>query len=209
MSHSYLVQYGKPGFVGRFRSATEYARGDRVVIAGPRGTESGTVLCDPADRFTALPTDGELLRPATSCDEPGERGAELLAAAQADDRGLPIAFVDVEVLCDGTAILHALPWDGCDASPLFEELSARFGVTVRMLDLSRSPAAKDEPSHAGCGKPGCGSDAGGCSTGGCGTGGGCSTGSCSRGSVKSADELTAYFSDLRTKMEATARTPLA
>jgi hypothetical protein len=208
MPRSYLVQYGKPGFVGRFRSADEHARGDRVVIAGPRGTEPGTVLCEPAGQFTALPADGDLLRSTTAADEPDDRGAELLAAAQADDRGLPVTFVDVEVLCDGTVILHGLAWAGCDATPLFEELSARFGVPVRMLDLSRSPVSTPEPTHAGCGKPGCGSEAGGCSTGGCGTGGGCSTGSCSRGSVKSADELTAYFADLRSKMESTARTPL-
>ena len=117
--------------------------------------------------------------------------------------------MDVELLCDGTAILHGLPWAECDATPLFEELSARFGVSVRLLDLSQIPTPTPEPSSGGCGKPGCGSEAGGCSTGSCGTGGGCSTGSCSKGSVKSADELTAYFADLRRKMEATTRTPLA
>jgi hypothetical protein len=79
-----------------------------------------------------------------------------------------------------------------------------------LLDLSRPVTATDPPApaEAGCGKPGCGSGGGGCSS--CGTGGGCSTGSCSRGQVKSADDLTAYFTDLRQKMEAAgvARTPL-
>jgi hypothetical protein len=84
----------------------------------------------------------------------------------------------------------------------------QFGYTVRLLDFSRGPVAKDE-QQPGCGKPDCGAGSGGCSS--CGTGGGCSTGSCSRGSVKSADDLTAYFRDLRTKMEqhANGRTPLA
>jgi hypothetical protein len=210
MSRSYLIQYGKPGFVGRFRSAGEFARGDRVVLAGPRGTELGTVLCEPADRFASVPEDGDLLRPAAPGDEPADRGAELLAGVQAaaDARGLPLTFVDVEHLCDGTAILHGLPWDECDATPLFEELSDRFGIPVRLLDLSRSPTPSPEPTAGGCGKPGCGSEAGGCSSGSCGTGGGCSSGSCSRGGVKSAGELTAYFADLRKKMEASARTPL-
>jgi hypothetical protein len=71
-----------------------------------------------------------------------------------------------------------------------------------------------DPKQAadGCGKQDCGSGAGGCSS--CGTDGaskgGCSTSSCSRDKVKSADELTAYFADLRQKMEAAgaARTPL-
>jgi hypothetical protein len=110
-------------------------------------------------------------------------------------------------------VLHGLPWGECDASPVFAALSDRFGLAVRLLDLSRVPTAGDppEPAHAGCGKPGCGSGSGGCSSCGTGSGGGCSTGSCSRGKVKSADDLTAYFSDLRKKMEAQAasRTPLA
>jgi hypothetical protein len=53
-----------------------------------------------------------------------------------------------------------------------------------------------------CGQPDCGTGSG-CSS--CSTGG-CSTGSCSKGSVKSAEELTSFFTDLREKMH--ARTPL-
>jgi len=210
---AYLVQYGKPGFVGQFRPAgpEPHARGDRVVVRSRRGLELGTVLCEPAARFEA-PDDGDLVRPATDAEAAAgdSRGAELLVAAQAraDELGLPLALVDVEILLDGSAVLHGLPWAGCDATSLFEELAARFGCPVRLLDLSHGPVAKDEPSH-GCGEPDCGAGSGGCSS--CGTGGGCSTGSCSRGSVTSADDLTAYFRDLRAKMEhhANGRTPLA
>ena len=115
--------------------------------------------------------------------------------------------MDVEITLDGGAILHALAWDACDATALLDGLAARFGLAVRLFDLSRAPAAADH-SHAGCGKPGCGTESGGCSS--CGTGGGCSSGSCSRGSVKSADELTAHFAELRNRMEVAglARTPL-
>ncbi len=220
---NYLVQYGRSAFVGRFPAAFDgsCARGDRVVVRGPRGLELGTVLCEPADRFARLvdagPPGGELVRPATGDDEAAAdrldaRGQTILAAAQdrADDLGLSLALVDVEMLLDGTAVLHGLPWGEVEATPLFEELSERFGLPVRLLDLSRTPTVKDDPEPAakGCGKPGCGT--GGCSTGSCGTGGGCSTGSCSKGKVKGADELTAYFRDLRTQMEAetTRRTPL-
>jgi hypothetical protein len=60
--------------------------------------------------------------------------------------------------------------------------------------------AVDPPEKSySCGKPDCGSGSG-CTS--CGTGGGCSTESCSRGAVKSAEDLTAYFADLRAKMEA-------
>ena len=152
--------------------------------------------------------DGDVLRIATVEDHAeaarlNERGQELLAAASAVD--LPLAFVDVEITLDATAILHAVAWETCDATAHLDRLAARFGLAVRLLDLSLVAIAKDP---TGCGKPGCGSESGGCST--CGTGGGCSTGSCSRGSVKSAEELTAYFSDLRGKMESAGlvRTPL-
>ena len=212
MTTTYLVQYGRPGFVGRFRSGLgELMRGDRVVIRGPRGSEIGAVLAPLADRFTHTAVDGNLLRAATAEDDANAelleaRGLELLAAADSAD--LPLAFVDVETTLDGAAILHALPWGECDASPWLAELSRRFNLAVRLLDLSRTPTPTEEPEPAGCGKPGCGSSAGGCSS--CGTGGGCSTGSCSSGKVKSAEELTAYFADLRGKMEAATavRTPL-
>jgi hypothetical protein len=190
-----------------------FARGDRVVIHGPRGLELGVVLCEPHTRFQGEADDGEILRAVAPDDAAdAERvtalARDILAAAECAGTVLPLAFIDVEVALDRTAaILHVLPWDACDADPLFGDLSERFGLPVRMLDLSRTPTTTDEVQPAGCGKPGCGSSGGGCSS--CGTGGGCSTGSCSSGKVKSADELTAYFANLRRQMEATTRTPLA
>lgn len=217
---STLVQFGKSGFVGRFTTAEAVARGERVVVRSPRGVECGLVLCEPGDKFSpALAVEGELLRPVTAEDETRAAGfvsreGALLADANgaASERGLSLTFVDAELTFDDHLILHGLAWDACDATSLLEDLSARFSLAVRLLDLSRTPVVKDpEPASAGCGKPGCGSEGGGCSS--CGTGaekGGCSTGSCSRGKVKSADELTAYFADLRRKMEAApaTRTPL-
>jgi hypothetical protein len=207
---TYLVQYGRSGFVGRFQAdaGAQFARCDRVVIRGPRGVEIGTVLCVPSEPFAEPAADGELLRAVSDADEAlairlDALGPPLLSAA--DRTGLPVAFVDIELTLDGTAILHGLPWAECDAAPVLTELATRFSVCVQLLDLSRSLATNDTPDHAGCGKPGCGSESGGCTA--CGTGG-CSTGSCSRGKVGSADELTAYFSRLRQQMEAAGRTPL-
>lgn len=208
----YLIQYGRSAFVGRFTSAEPlpFDRGDRAVVRTPRGIEIGTVLCEATDRFARhldTRSGGELLRAVTPADD-GEAArltslsTKLLEAA--DAAGLPVAFVDVEPLLDGPVILHAIPWAECDADSLLAELSTRFGVAVQFFDVSRTPAEKDIPEPAAtCGKPDCGTG-GGCSTG------GCSTGSCSRGAVKSADELTSYFADLRTKMEAAGmgRTPL-
>jgi hypothetical protein len=213
------VQFGRSGFVGRFTAPAPIPRGARVIVRGPRGVEPGVVLCEPDERFTpTLSTEGELLRIATGDDESAvaalpERETELLAlaGAAATERGLPLSFVDAELTLDGRLTLHGLAWDGCDATALFEELSAQFNLSVRLLDLAQTAVTKDPKlASDGCGKPDCGS--GGCSS--CGSDseskGGCSTGSCSRGKVKSADELTAYFADLRRKMEAAAatRTPL-
>jgi hypothetical protein len=211
MSSVYLVQYGRSAFVGRFTApaALSLARGDRVVVRSPRGVEVGEVLCEAAERFAQqLDAGGDLLRRANADDdaleaERDETGRALLHAAEAAD--LPLTFLDAEVMLDGSAaVLHVLPCAPCDADPVFADLSARFGLPVRMLDISRQPVTKDPPIT--CGKPDCGSGSGGCSS--CGSG--CSTGGCSRGSVKSADELTAYFADLRHKMEqhGLGRTPL-
>lgn len=204
---TYLIQYGRPGFLGRFHSVLPLTRGQRVVVRTVRGTELGEVML----AVEGTGDDGDVLRLATEGDEAAASASaqELLDAAGdgALEHALPLAFVDVETTLDGVAILHALPWDSCDATALLDDLSQRFGVAVRLLDLSRSPTAKDEPSRGGCGKPGCGTESGG----GCSTGGGCSSGGgCSRGSVKSADELTAHFAALRRQMEAAGltRTPL-
>lgn len=221
---SCLVQFGRSGFVGRFTGSVAVSRGERVIVRGPRGVEPGFVLCEPDDQFApALSTEGELLRIATAEDERhaaalSDRGAELLALAceAVTERGLPLTFVDAELTLDDRLILHGLAWDACDATPLFADLSVRFGLTVRLLDLSQTAVTKDPPATDGCGKPGCGTSSGGCSS--CGSSntgegegkGGCSTGSCARGKVKSAADMTAYFTDLRRKMEAASgtRTPL-
>jgi hypothetical protein len=217
----YLVQYGRLAFVGRFAAVDgKYARGDRVVIRSPRGIEYGTVLCEPAAKFAALigsTADGDLIRPAGTDDlsrleRLEDLGTALLAAADkvAAAANLPVTLLDAEVLHDGTsAVLHAAPWGDADLTPLLDAISRDLGLTVRLHDAARTPVTKDLPEPEGCGKPGCGSESGGCTS--CGTGGGCSTGSCSAGAVKSADELTSYFADLRRQMEAHFgghRTPL-
>lgn len=207
---TYLVQYGRSGFVGRFQADTNtrFIRSDRVVFRGPRGVEIGTVLCEPGEPFSQPAADGELLRAVSDADEDLAVHLDALSPlllSAADMAGLPVAFVDIELTLDGTAILHGLPWAECDATPVLTDLATRYSVRVQLLDLSRSVTTNDTPDPAGCGKPGCGSGSGGCTS--CGTGG-CSTGSCSRGKVHSADELTDYFSRLRQQMEAAGRTPL-
>lgn len=211
-----LVQYGRSGFVGRFATPLDVPRGSAVVVRTPRGVELGTALGPVHERFAGQIDDsagGEVMRIATPDDDgAAERSAELAAeiVAAAEQAGQPVAFLDCEVTLDRRgAVLHAVAWDTCDLDPLLVNLSDRFGLAVRLMDVSRTPTLQDPPEpKTTCDKSDCGTGEGNCSTGGCGTGGGCSTGSCSKGSVKSAEELTAYFADLRRQMEATGRQAL-
>ena len=202
----------------RLKSATGGYDGRRqVVVRSPRGLETGVVLCAADNRFAASwdsEAGGELLRVVTPADEvqladADAYGRTLLAVAEADAAHLPLTFLDVEVTLDRTAaVLHVVPWGECVADDLFAGWSSRFGLSVRMLDVARTPVAAEPVVEVKSGCSDCGTG-GGCST--CGTEkSGCSTGGCSRGAVKSADDLTDYFADLRQKMEAetASRRPL-
>jgi hypothetical protein len=212
-----LIQYGRTAFVGVFTGPDEQpVRGTAVVIRSPRGVERGTVLGSLADRFTGQfdpSAGGEYIRVLSQDDETAERKATTLAEQildAAEQYGKPVTFLDCEAMLDGrTAVLHAVAWADCELDPMLAELSDRFGLAIRLMDVASTPTRIDPPEpKTSCSKPDCGTGEGNCSTGGCGTSGGCSTGSCSRGSVKNAEDLTVYFADLREKMEATGRQPL-
>jgi len=211
----YLVQYGRSAFVGKFATEGEspFARGSRVVVQSPRGLELGTLLgpAKYAGGFDAA-SGGTLIRVANAGDENAADQTEVLARrilSAAEAAGFPVTFLDCEMMLDGRGvILHAVPYEHCNLDPLLAALSEQFETAVRLMNIAAMPTMKDPPEpKASCSSGNCGSG-GGCSTGGCGTKseGGCSTGSCSKGKVKSAEELTNYFADLRSKME--TRVPL-
>jgi hypothetical protein len=195
----YLVTYGQGAYLGRFRAAATYSRGDRVVVRSDRGVEAGTVL-EQATTPT-LGAVGQILRPICVADDATAADHRRRVSAILTDvestvaaAGLPLLFLDGEILLDGSqAILQAVHWADCDATPLFTDLSARHGLAVKLADVTTAPSK-------GC--PTCGAEKQGCDS--CGTAGGCSSGSCAKGSVKSADELTAYFAGLRRQMDAAA-----
>ena len=201
----YLVQYGTSAFVGRFAAPadTDLSRGASVVAQTPRGIEIATVMCE-AKSATSFDLGGEILRPAGPTDEAAHNLAlglagEILDSANRTDQA--VAFLDCEVTLDRRgAILHALPWGECQLDGLLAGLSDRFGLAVRLHDVSQTETRIDPPEpKTTCEKPGCGTAEGGCSscsTGACGTGS-----SCSKGKVNTAAELTTYFADLRQKME--------
>ena len=210
----YLVQFGRSAFVGRFSFVGEVPipRDAAVVVKSVRGLEVGTVLCPALERFAACIGEraGELIRRFTTTDDLALRNSNriattILTRAETRRDELPIHLVEAEATLDGsTVILHVIPFAECDLAPLLADLANEFQIAVTLQDLSRPTALPDAPDavESGCGKPNCGSESGG---GGCGTGGSCSTGSCSKGKVKSAEQLTEYFADLRTKMEATGK----
>ena len=203
----YLVTFGLAGDFGRFRAgmALDLRRGSRVVVRTERGLELGQVLRSATDRharFMPGAAVGELLRRAGPDDEAQarrmkERAALLLERGEARiaEQGIPVALLDAEVLLDGQhALLHLVRWGECDLRELVRPLSVE-------MELAITPAERGAPAPAeapGCGD--CGSGGGGC--GDCGSGGGCGTGC---GSARP-EEVTAYFAELREKME--RRVPL-
>jgi hypothetical protein len=197
MPHAeYLVSFGLTGDFGRFRAAGPLSlqRGAPVVIRGARGLELGQVLrpaSERAARWLGGAAVGELLRPASREDEEAarrmrRRAADLLdrAGLLAEGQGLPVAVVDAEVLLDGAhAALHVVRWNDADLRELVRPLSVEFELSISLVEL----AAPVAPAGHGCGDCGAGS----CGSGGCGTGCG----------VARPEEVSAYFAELRERME--------
>jgi cell fate regulator YaaT (PSP1 superfamily) len=202
MAHmEYLVGFGLTGDFGRFRASglLDLPRGSRVVIRSERGVEVGQVLrpaTERAARFLGQAQVGELLRPAGPDDEEQsrqmrQRAAKLLSRGGmlAQEQGFPVALLDAEVLLAGTrAVLHIVRWGECDLRELVRPLSVEFGLSITLVELG-APAEVHEEGHGcgSCGSGGCGS----CGSGGCGTGCG----------VARPEEVSAYFAELREKME--------
>ncbi len=209
-TREFLVSHGCAAALSRCRDVGVMPRrGESVVIRSTRGLEIATVLCDATPDLPTI-APAEFLRYATPDDYGRGREAETLGRRLLDDaqnlidaQFLPLAPLDAEVMLDrAQAIVHVLRWSECTLTPFIEELQSRNSLKVVLLDRSKP----EEHHHGGCGscgEGGCGSGGGGCSTG-----GGCSSGSCSRGSVKSADELTKHFAELREQMHAVQRVPL-
>jgi hypothetical protein len=199
-SLEYLIVHGLSGDFGRFRAAAplDLPRGAEVVVRSDRGLEMGRVLRPATPRHAVyLPntTVGALLREAGPEDRVlaarrAERAGELLARGGQliEELGLPLALLDAEVLLDGKrAVVHQVRWGHDDVRELVSTLARELDVVIELVDVG-GPVVEEPP---GCGS--CGSE-GGC--GSCGSGGGCGT--C--GSARP-EEVRAYFSELREKME--------
>src|SRR5579883_730481 len=186
-ANEYLVGYGLTGEFGRFRSARPLTceRGDRVVVRTHRGVEAGQVLRAAEAghaRFLPNTTVGQLLRPFAEDDARTEAGLRDRrpairgrASQLAEEIGLPLQVLDVEILLDGEhAVLHLLRGADCDVRPFVSTLSREFDLHVLLADLTRPGEAalheaEEEHAEHGCGS--CGSDGGcgSCGSGGCGS----------------------------------------
>lgn len=210
-SDYYLISHGKLGALGSFRTRSSLVlrRGDRVVVQSTVGLELGVVLGPASISQSRLLGDaGQIVRRLDSEERfhtPIQTDAVFAEARSLVRRlKLDVEVIDVELTLDGqTATLMVLAGASANADPLIEAIEASFGIDVKLHNLSVIPAEKDEEAHGSCGKSDCGSSEGGCSS--CGSGGGCGTG-CGTGS--DGVDLRAYFSHLRTRMEADQRVSL-
>lgn len=203
----FWIVYGRSGFLGRFRNpqSLKLARGDFALVRTPRGVEVGVVknLAQPGVGDHLFAAGGEVLPTPEQPDWHTPIAVDEADLEQANTRlaGLPLTILDAETLYDRTVIFHVIVTGDCDADPVLAELAAEWQRPVQLLDIGLVPYAKEPPARSGCSSGNCGSS-GGCSSGNCGSSGGCSTGNCSRGQVKSAEQLTGYFRELREAMEA-------
>ena len=205
----YVISYGRLGDLGRFRPTNPLhcRRGDLAVVRSHRGVEVGQVLCPATPRHARFLPDalaGTLLRLATQDDERAadqarRRGHEVFEEARrrAETLALPMEVIDAEVLLDNDhVVLHFVRWTEGDLRELVSALSTHFSMHVLLQDLTRADTAHEKNGCGDCGSGGCGS--GGCGSGGCAT---CSSGA-------KADDVRAYFAELREKMLSRTRTPL-
>ncbi len=178
----HLVQFGVPGWIGRFRAIDHRARrrGCRVVCRTPRGLETGTVLKVLAEDLINGDNEcfGELLRRLTPDDrmisERIDRFRDRAFTACAEmlrQRGSEAVLVDVEQLFDGQSLyFYFLGEVSEELSALTDDLAETWEAKVRFRKFT-------ERLIEGCG-PDCGTGTSGCGTSGCGScslRGGCST----------------------------------
>jgi cell fate regulator YaaT (PSP1 superfamily) len=204
----HMVSHGKSGGLGCFvaESPVPLERGTQVVVESARGLEAGQVVGPASQRHARLlgpALAGRLLRPFNDQDvevwQNRQRSTRVIfdrARDLAEELGLPLEILDVDMLFDGSqAIMQFLGEEnetGLDS--LARSLEAVFDTAIRFENLQHT-TAQEEESHGGCGKPDCGKSEGG-SCGTCSTGGGCS--SCGSGGV----DIKPYFAHLRGKMDA-------
>ena len=147
---TYLVNYGQAAYPrpvpgrGRVSAATTASS-----FEPHRGIELGTILGEAgprrpgAGRRSRPSATPPTMRPLAGSPRPGRGDPRRCPVPRRFAAACRCSFLDGEILLDGReAILQAVHWAECDATPLFEQLSARHGLArqARRPDhRSRSP----------------------------------------------------------------------
>ena len=168
MAARYVVRYGSMRHLADFAGCREpLSRGDRVVVATPRGTEYGEVLCPATARTGELlgRSDGKnrVIRPATDADERAReeswrRAEDAFAGAQKEvaAHGLSMQLVDVEHLLGGERLIFFYTADArVDFRELVKALAKRFRTRIEMRQIGVRDEAKLLADYGDCGKPVC------------------------------------------------------
>jgi hypothetical protein len=202
VGRSYFVRLGAGHSIGRYQAdpASEYRRGNRVVVETHRGLELGEVLGASAEssasgRGVAASENGRksrILRLANPEDL--ARAADYLALTPQRfgaceefflEGAWPIHLVDAETLLDGRTVMHYLGPHGLDTSGVCAWLRDRLSFDVLFeavgddVDISGLGGEVQGSCGAGCDSGGCGAsrarDDEPASRKGCGSSAGCSS----------------------------------
>ena len=168
MAQTYVVRYGRMRFLGEYRGIPdqEYARGQQVMVRSDRGTELGEVLSpftEQTARFMPNPTQGEILRLATSEDR--EQHSRLLedqkpAFATCEEliakRRLQMNLVDVEMIHGRERVVfYYLAEKRVDFRELVKDLARVLRTRIEMRQIGVRDEAKLLADYGDCGKPVC------------------------------------------------------
>ena len=155
-----LVRYGRVPEVARFGlpEGMTVRRGERVVVAGPRGEVVGEVLeqlrRSPEPDAVEPETTGAVLRAASADDLRPEVDEFDLWAGRISEWKIDLELVDAERSLDGRTTLYVLNDRGAEPTKL-----ALRAVTENLGLIEVQPVTADgplPPQKGGCGSGGCG-----------------------------------------------------
>lgn len=168
---SYIVRHGRIRFLGDYTVQPEFRlkREDKVIIASPRGTEVGTVLCESnPEMLKALvdPTQGQIQRLYAAHDRKKEEeltkqeeNAFTVCDGFIAQRRLQMDLVDVEWLFGGERVVFYYlvrpPEKRIDFRELVKDLARSLHIRVEMRQIGIRDEAKLLADYGDCGKPVC------------------------------------------------------
>src|SRR5262245_19319378 len=168
VSAKYIVRHGAMRILGEFAAppATNFARGDRVVVRSDRGLELGDVLCPATPEAVSHlpePSHGDILRTASEDDHHREAQIREKGKTQFETAGrlvaehkLAMQLVDVEPLFGGERIVfYFLAEKRVDFRELVRSMAREFQTRIELRQIGVRDEAKLLADYGDCGKPVC------------------------------------------------------